>query len=304
MINPRESTTPAQIVERALKREGVDPQELGSWGGMGLVKGRPHLQNGLHVLLSHPVAIILAICQMAIMYIAVNDIIAIYDLAHDRPDHTILLHNIAIKLQILLPNISIIILSILSAIPLFFVLNILVGLMASTICNKPFRLTVLLTGLCGLIPLRFFADYLLPKWWFYAGDWRSALAIKARVTQFSIAYHLATGNKWKQVEMDWARALDQHLKVIYDAYCSCLLLPNIVFGTLGLLFVILMKTGLYWISDIFFATYEPMRLFIAHQFLFNEFAAIAAWLAFERACLAAMTFQHLTEAEASTQPSF
>lgn len=293
--------TPAHIVEQALKRENVDPKELGSWGGMRLVKGRPHLQVGLRILLAHPIALLLAICQMAIMYIAVNDIIALYDIAQGRTANTFILHSIGTKLHALLPGLNAVFTSLLSAIPLFVVLNILVSLMAGTIANKqqPFRPTALLAGISGLIPLRFFADFMLPKWWFYAGDWRAALAIKARVTQFSIAYQLATGKPWETVEMDWANALDKHLKAIYDAYCSCLLLPNIVFGTLGLLFVIFMKIGLDWIFTLLFTLYEPLHIFMGHQFDFNEFAAIAAWLAFERACLAAMTFAYL--AEPSTQ---
>lgn len=291
--NNNNAGDPASIVAAALEREGVCPKKMGTFGYLSLVKGRPHLKSGLGVLLDHPFALAIAVIQSALVYVIAHDTA---QLLADSPQFILFRDWFSIA-RTIVPDISFVYLGIMVALPIFMLLNVGWGVMAGIVCGR-FRLAMLLTFMLGLIPLRLVAEVFMPRWWFYKGEVRADLSITARVFQFSFAYKLATGRSSKDLELDWAIALDRHLKSIMDAYSSYALLP--VLWLIGIWILNWLLTSVFdfgfW-NWYYASTIESARFLIGlYAPYLSLVGCIAAWIAFERACLGAMTFGYLAEA--------
>jgi hypothetical protein len=281
----------ANIVASALARDQVSPEALGTLGSIWLTKGRPHLRTGFKALLAHPAALLVAVLQASLVYVITYDI---YDMTRQHPSPILLgsLFSLVKSSGIHLPFIRF---AFFASIPLFVLLNVGWGVMASVVCNKGqrFRLKSLLSGITGLIPLRFVSERFMPTWWFYRGEYRANMSISARVLQFSVAYSFATNRNKNEVEMAWAKVIDRHLKEVLDAFCSYALLPAyIVVG------VMLSDMAVEYVFNVsMFYSLPDILPNIHFPKEFSVLASVAAWLAFERACLGAMVFQFLAEVE-------
>ena len=292
---PTEQTAPEVVVEAALRREEINPESLGTWGGLALVPGRPHLSIGFRAIEQSPAALAIVALQVCIVGMLVMDGASV---SGPAPSSTILIaptlrlfgasgHHVSGVLANLSHRPAVMLETILAVLPWLMALNMGWYCLARTMGDAgKGRVSIarfLTCGVMGLFPLRLVASLAIPKWFPYKGDWKSTMSIHARLLQFSIAYGLACNKTRKDIEMQFAQAIDHHAREIIDGYGSYILLPPLA--------MIALLIGATWLFPIFIP--EPVLDLLWSP---AAFGFIGAWVAFERSCLGAMTFLFLSGA--------
>lgn len=252
-----------------------------------LEPGRPHLRIGARVLLRHPLALLIALAQAALIAALVHDTKLFVDSSLrsaqalppywlftllPRPD--LRSHPFILALPLLT-----------YLFPALAAINVGWSIMAAVLARKIPRPASLLSGLMGLVPLRLVAWFLCPKWLLLRGSWREEMSARARFYQISTAYALGIGRPQSLARLDLARAMDKRGREIMDSMSSYIIYPPYF---ILLLLIPLTFTGSLPqpIDDAYMAVWTSAWIIPAYAF----------WLAYNRATLFAMVLTFLIDA--------
>lgn len=188
----------------------------------------------------------------------------------------------------MLPALHPLIIGLIAAIPMFVLGNVLLSVACGVIARQRPSWRWLWVAPLGMVPLRFIADYFMPRWAFWAGEWRGRISIEARMLQFSVIYGVVCRMSKVEVETRWVEVFDTRLKDIFDSlYSYAYVVPLVAIG------VFFSLKGFF--TYVPYEVSRPVDVVLESINFVPLISAFVIWLAVNRFLLAITVFALLRE---------